>query len=120
MTIQQCIDEKKSGFLYGNRLILPFKGRFLKVIVEKDIITDFSPSSKGINIVEEDYYTSLYFLEYNFLRETLSEYENIKIIVVEKDDNIFDVTKHKKLAVYKTDTHEATIEETEHDILFIE
>ena len=90
------------------------------MIVEKDIITDFSPSSKGINIVEEDYYTSLYFLEYNTLRETLSEYENIKIIVVEKDDNIFDVTKHKKLAVYKTDTHEATIEETEHDILFIE
>ncbi|GAB1349631.1 hypothetical protein MASR1M107_18450 [Ignavibacteriales bacterium] len=120
MTIKSCLTEKKTGFLYGNRLILPFKARFLKVVVEKDIITDFSPSSKGINIVEEDLYTSLYFLEYRSLRDTLSKYENIKLVVVEKDDDIFNVDKHMKLAVYKTETHVANIEETEHDILFIE
>ena len=120
MTIKSCLAEKKTGYLYGNRLILPFKGRFLKVVVEKDIITDFFFCLRGINIVEEDLYTSLYFLEYNSLRDTLSKYDNIKIVVVEKEDDIFDITKHMKLAVYRTDSHVATIEETEHDILFIE
>ncbi len=120
MTVREAVVYEKTGFLYGNRLILPFMARFLKVVVNSDIITDFSPSSKGISIVEEDYYTSLYFHEYDSLRETLSKYEAIKIVLVEKEDNIFDVKKHMKIAVYKTDTHVANIEETDQDILFIE
>ena len=120
MTVKEALANKKTGFMYGNRLILPFKARFLKVVVNSDIITDFSPSSKGISIVEEDYYTSLYFHEYDSLRESLSKYEAVKIVLVEKEENIFDVNKHMKIAVYKTETHLANIEETDQDILFIE
>ena len=120
MTIKETLAQKKTGFLYGNRMILPFKARFLKVVIDSDIITDFSPSSKGISIVEEDHYTSLYFHEYDSLRDSLSKFEAIKLVLVEKEDNIFDLSKHMKLAVYKTETHTATIEETDHDILFIE
>jgi len=120
MTIKETLAQKKTGFLYGNRMILPFKARFLKVVIDNDIITDFSLSSKGISLVEEDYYTSLYFHEYDSLRDTLSKFEAIKIVLVEKEDDIFDISKHLKLAVYRTETHTATIEETDHDILFIE
>ncbi|KAB2909230.1 MAG: hypothetical protein LC102_00760 [Ignavibacteriales bacterium] len=120
MTIRETLQNGKNGLLYGNRLVLPFKARFLTVVIENEIITDFSHASKHVALVEEDNYTSIYFFKYQSLRNTLAKYEGIKLLVVEKEDDIFDLSKHKKLMVYRTETHTATIEETDQDILFIE
>ena len=119
-TVEEALKGKNSGLYYGNRLILPFKAYFLKVIINNEIITDFSRGSKGIDIEEEDSFTSLYFLEHKQLNDVVTKYESIKLVVVEKDNDIFDLANHKKLAVYLDDKHMAKIEETDADILFIE
>ena len=119
-TIEEILKGNKSGLYYGNRLVLPFKAHFLKVIIDNEIITDFSLSSKGIIIQEESDFTSLYFLKYKQLKDAVTHYESIKLVVVEKDKDIFDFANHKKFAVYLGEKHQAKIEETDADILFIE
>ncbi len=119
-TIKEALDKKSDGLCYGNRVILPFKASFLKVIIEDDIITDFSTSSKGIYIREDENYTDLYFLEIKDLKESITKYENIKMVVVEKGDDIFNIDNHKKIALYIGEKHNVKIEKTDDDILFIE
>lgn len=119
-TIKNALDKNLNGLCYGNRVILPFKGTFLKVIIENDIITDFSPSSKGIFVREDENFTELYFLEIKDLKESVSKYENIKMVVCEKEDNLFDVKNHQKIALYIEERHNVKIEKTDEDILFIE
>ncbi len=119
-SIEEIISDKQNGLHYGNRIILPFKCHFLKVIFNDDIITDFSPSSKGIFIREEEEFTDVYFHDYDNLKEELSKYENIKMVVVEKGKDIFDQNNHLKIALYLEDKHIVKIEKTDADILFIE
>lgn len=119
-SVEEALKQNKMALYYGNRLILPFKAYFLKVIIDNEIITDFSSGSKGIIVQEESDFTSLYFLEYKQLKDAVTHYESIKLLVVEKDKDIFDFDNHKKLAVYITEKHQAKIEETDADILFIE
>ena len=108
------------GLHYGNRLILPFHCIFLKVVINREIITDFSSTSKFLNLVEGTDYTDLYFRKYENIKETLSEYESIKMVIVEKNKDVFDFKNHIKLAVYLEDKHKLRIEKTDDDILFIE
>jgi signal-transduction protein with cAMP-binding, CBS, and nucleotidyltransferase domain len=119
-TIDEVIKNKLNGLYYGNRLILPFHAYFLKVIVDDEIIIDFSPSAKGINIVEEKNFTSLYLLDYKDLKSSVSKYEAVKILAVDKGKNIFDTGNHKKIVVYLKEKHKVRIEEADEDILFIE
>ncbi len=119
-TIDEVLKGNKNGLHYGNRLILPFHAHFIKVIIDDNIIVDFSPSAKGINIVEEDEFTNLYFLDIKELKNSVSKYEAVKIIAVDKEKNVFDLSNHKKVAVYLEEKHNARIEETDEDILFIE
>lgn len=113
-------EKNLEGLHYGNRLILPFHCIFLKVVINREIITDFSSTSKFINIVEGNNYTDLYFREYENIKETLSEFELIKMVIVEKNKDIFDFKNHIKLAVHLEDKHKLRIEKTDDDILFIE
>ena len=119
-TLDEVIKNKINGLCYGNRILLPFKAQLLKVIVESDIITDFSRSSKGIQLVEHEEFLDLYFLEYKGLSDSLSKYEAIKTVLVEEGKNIFDWNNHRKIALYFAEKHKITIEETDADILFIE
>lgn len=119
-TIKDALDKKINGLCYGNRIMLPFGASFLKIIIEDDIITDFSPSSKGIYVREDEEYTDLYFLEIKDLKETVSKYENIKMVLCEKNESVFDVKNHKKIALYLEEKHNVKIEKTDEDILFIE
>jgi ribosomal protein S18 len=119
-TLREVLENKVNGLYYGNRIILPFKVYFLKVIIEKDVITDFSKSSKGINIIEHDDFMELYFLDYKNLDDVISEYESIKMVVVEKGKDVFDFKNHVKLNIYIQEHHKITVEETDSDILFIE
>ncbi len=118
--IDDIINRKKNGLFYNNRLILPFKANILKIIVDTDIYTDFSSGSKDIQIIENDNFTDIYFKQYKSLVEVVSKFEAIKMVLVDKDDDIFDFSKHKKIAVYLGEKHKTTIEFTEDDILFIE
>lgn len=119
-TIDEVLKNKLHGLYYGNRLILPFHAHFLKVIVEDEIIIDFSSSSKGVIIEKDDEFTSLYFLDFKDLKNSVSKFESIKLIAVEKGKNIFDLNNHKKIVVYLEENHKTRIEETNDDILFIE
>lgn len=118
--IDEVLSEKIYGLYYGNRLILPFKCHFLKVIVDDEVITDFSRASKGIFIREEEDFTDVYFLDFKNLTDSITKYEAIKMVVVEKGENIFDIKNHKKIALYLEEKHKLKIESTDEDILFIE
>jgi len=119
-TLDEVIKDKINGLHYGNRILLPFKAVLLKVIIESDIITDFSKSSKGIHVVKHQEFMELYFLEYKRLSEALSAFEAIKIVLVEEGKDVFDWKNHRKIALYLAEKHNVTIEETDADILFIE
>jgi hypothetical protein len=119
-SLTDVLKNKTKGLYYNNRLILPFKGIFLKVIVDDEIIMDFSPTSKHIYVKEIGEYIDMYFKEYKHLKEAVSKYEAIKMVVVEKGKDVFDFKNHKKIVIYLKEKHEVTIETTEDDILFIE
>lgn len=119
-SINEVVESKVGGLFYGNRLLLPFKAHFLKVIIDNKIITDFSPATSGIFINEEDNFTDLYFIDYKLLKDVVTEYEAIKMIVVEKGEDVFDQSNHKKLLVYLKDKHLITIEEADDNILFLD
>jgi len=77
-TISEILKKKKNGLYYFNRILLPFNGYLLKVIIEDNILTDFSPTSKHIYVKEEKDFMSIYFKEYRHLGEEISKYEAIK------------------------------------------
>ena len=119
-SLKEILKSKPTGLFYKNRLILPFQGIFLKVIVDDDIIMDFSPSSKQIYITENENYTDMYFKEYKHLKDAVSKYEAIKMVLVEKGKDIFNFDNHQKIVIYLDKKHQVNIEETDEDILFIE
>lgn len=119
-SIDEAIKNKIGGLYYGNRLILPFKAYFLKVIIDNKIITDFSPGAGSIYIVEENEFTNLYFNDYKLLSDVVTEYEAIKMLLVEKGEDIFDIKNHLKLIVYLKEKHKTIIEEANEDILFLD
>ncbi len=109
-TVKQALEQKKNGIYYNNRIILPFKCEFLKIIFEDLNITDFSRSSKEVEIIEHENFTDVYFKRYHDLQQELSKYESIKLIICEKNDDIFDFNKHIKLLLYLENEHIVRIE----------
>ncbi len=120
MIINEILNKNAKGLYYGNRIILPFKAHFLKIIVDDEIYTDFSPGSKVLSIVEQDLFTDIYFREIDDLKDEVSGYESIKMVAVEKGEDIFDFKNHIKIAIYLEDNHQVKLEKTDEDILFIE
>lgn len=110
MKIKEALEQKKNGIYYYNRIILPFKCEFLKIIFEDKIITDFSSCSPDIEIVEHENFTDLYFKKYKDVQSEFSEYEPIKIIACEKGADIFDFNNHIKLLLYIENEHLVKIE----------
>lgn len=119
-SISEVLENKLNGLYYGNRVLLPFACDILKVIIEDEISMDFSPSSKSIFINETESYTEIYFKNFKNLRDTVSKYESIKIIAVEKDKDIFLMDNHIKLALEPGENHNLKIEKSDKDILFLE
>lgn len=119
-TLDEVLKNKINGLHYGNRILLPFVGDLLKVIVENDIIMDFSSAHKGAQYCKRENYTEIYFFDYENLAEVVSKFETIKMIIVENGKDIFDDANHRKLALHLHEKHKLSIEETSEDILFIE
>jgi len=119
-TINEVLKNNVNGLYYGNRVILPFRAEILKAIIEKEIITDFSTTHKGAQYNVTDDYTEIYFLDYKELSESVSKYETIKLVVVEKGKDLFDFQNHKRLIIHLMEKHFLKIEEANSEILFIE
>jgi hypothetical protein len=62
----------------------------------------------------------MYFLRYNDLKSKISKYETIKMILTEKDADIFDESNHIKILIYMEKPNNLRIEKTSEDVLFIE
>lgn len=119
-TLTESLATGVSGMFFGNRLMLPFHCELLKVIIEDDIITDFSRSATGVSVHFGDTYMDVYCMEYDNLKDAISEYEAIKVIAVDKGADVFNPANHQKFAIYLQDKHLTRIEKTDQDILFIE
>jgi len=119
-SISEVLKEKKSGLYFGNRVLLPFSCHILKLNIENDLITDFSPSFKGVHVSENDDFMEIYFYDYKDLGDVISKYEAIKMIVVEKGKDVFDTKNHIALALYPEENHQLTIEKLGENQIFIE
>lgn len=119
-SLNEVLENKINAQYYGTRILLPFACEILKVIIEKDIITDFSIKSRSASQKITENYTELYLFGYNELQASLSKYEMIKMIVVEKGDDIFDVKSHEKVGLRVVSNHQLSIERIGDDILFFD
>lgn len=119
-TINDALKSEVNALHYGNRILLPFVCDVLKAGVENDIIMDFSTKHSGAQYVKHDDFTEIYFHDYKSLIEVVSKYEVIKIIVVEKGKDLFDVKNHRKITIDLLEHHKAEIKEITDDQIFIE
>jgi hypothetical protein len=119
-TIKDALKQKKNGLYYGNRVLMPFQAYILKVIIDDEILMDLSPSSKQIYVNDTPEFTEIYFKSFKDIKDVVSKYETIKLIAVDKEDDLFDPKNHFKLVLTIGDKHNLKIEETDEDILFIE
>tara|TARA_B100000683_G_scaffold5840_1_gene6495 strand:- start:134 stop:499 length:366 start_codon:yes stop_codon:yes gene_type:complete len=118
-TIQYALSNKKKGFQIGNRLILPFKCQFIKVMADSDIITEFV-GNDDVQIHQSPKNTSIYFTERGQLRSMINSYKVVKIIVCEEDDDLSVADNHIKLVCQMKGQHEVSVEVPSDDMLFIE
>jgi len=119
-TIDEVLKSEIKALHYGNRILLPFIADILKAGVENDIITDFSTKHSGAEYTKRDDFTEIYFHDYKSLIEVVSKYEVIKLIVVEKGKDLFDVNNHRKITIDLFEHHKAEIKEITDDQIFIE
>ncbi|MFA3782104.1 hypothetical protein ABRY23_03480 [Melioribacteraceae bacterium 4301-Me] len=119
-TIDEVLENKIDGLYYGNRVLLPFTAEILKAIIEDEIIMEFNTPKASANYSVKEDYTEIYFHAYKNLKEVVTKYEAIKLVVVEKGKDLFNINNHKKLALHLKENHKLTIEEIDDNILFIE
>jgi hypothetical protein len=119
-SLNEVLKENKSGLYFGNRVLLPFSSHIIKLNIENDLITDFSPSGKGVHISENPDFMEIYFHDYKDLKEVVSKYEAIKMIVVEKGKDVFNTKNHTAIALHPEDNHQLRIEKLGENQIFIE
>lgn len=119
--LDDVLKNKVRGLYYGKRVILPFAANFLKIVIEDDVISDFSNNThSGVIVEETENFTSIYFLEYKKLNEVIGKYQGIKILLTEKGKDIFDFANHRKVILYLKENHILEIEEPDEEIIFID
>ena len=118
-SINEVLKEKKSGLYFGNRVLLPFTCHILKLNIENELITDFSPSFKGVHISENSDFMEIYFYDYKDLAEVISKFESIKMIVVEKGKDVFNTKNYLKIALHPEENHQLRIEKLGENQIFI-
>lgn len=119
-SLDEVLKYNLNGMYYGNRVLLPFHCHILKIVIERDIITDFSLTNKGAYISENPDYTEIYFIDYPEIEENISKFENIKLIVVEKGKNLFDFNTHRGIALHPEGKHILAIKELDENTIFID
>lgn len=120
LLIDEVVSQNIKGLYYGNRLILPFKADFLKIVIDDELIVDFSMDGEKVEISEEEYFTNIYFLDEEDLAEVVTKFETIKIVAVEKKQSLFDLKCHKMLALSLEEPHFVNIKYITEEMLFID
>ncbi len=113
-------NNKLTGLVYGNRILLPFRADILKVILDDEIIMDFSQVSEKAEYMKRDTFTELYLFEYEDISEQISDYDYIKMVVAEDGKDLFDISNHKKLLLKISSNHSFEISEPDDNVLFID
>jgi len=119
-SLDRALQEKKCGLYYGTRVILPFAADILKAVIDKDMITDFSPMSDGAYYEIQENFTEIYFFDHEDILKDVSKYETIKLIIVDEDDDMFDFSTHRKISLNPIEHHKLELTELGDDVLFIE
>ena len=119
-SLNDVLKNGTQGLYYGNRILLPFKAEVLKIVIGSEIIVDFSKKMHGAHVRVTDYYTEIYFLDYNILKAELNKYDVIKVVVVQQGEDLFDFNNHIPLELKILNKHELSIKRIEDDIIFIE
>jgi len=119
-SINEVLDNKLSGLYFNNRVLLPFSCHILKLSIENDLITDFSSCCKGVYVAENPDFMEIYFHDYKDLAEVVTKYKSIKMIVVEKGNDVFDKKNHIKIGLRPAAKHKLLIEPLTEDQIFIE
>ncbi len=119
-TIKEVLNGNGSGLYYGNRVLLPFRAEILKIVIDSNIITDFSKKPHGAKVRVTDNYTEIYFCDYKNLEEELTDYDVIKLALVQQGDNIFDFEKHIPIELAIEAKHKLSIKKIGDDKLFYE
>jgi len=119
-TISEVIENEIPGLYYGNRILLPFKAEILKIVFDDKIVTDFSGSKYGAKYSITDSYTEIYLLDLKDLKDQVSEFEKVKLTVVESGKDIFDMSNHTALAFSVKNDHHLSIEKIDDDTLYFE
>lgn len=119
-SLERALKENKNGLFYGTRVILPFVVDILKAVIDSDIITDFSPMSEGAYYEKHEKYTEIYFFDHEDILKDVSKYETIKMIVVDEDDDMFNFSSHRRIALNPVEKHKLEISVVSDDVPFIE
>jgi len=119
-TLNEVLNEKLDGLVYGNRVLLPFKAEILKIVIGSEIITDFSKQLHGAYVRVNELYTEIYFLDYKVLKDELPKYDAIKMVVVQQGKDIFNFDNHIPLELRIDGKHKLSIQKIGDDIIFFE
>ena len=119
-TINEVLNESSGGLYYGNRVLLPFKAEILKIVIDSNIITDFSKKQHGASVRVADSYTDIYFCDYKDLEEELSKYDVIKVVLVQQGEDIFNTENHIPIELAIESKHKLSINKIGNDKIFFE
>lgn len=119
-TIKEVLDESSGGLYYGNRIMLPFKAEILKIVIGSEIITDLSKQPHGATVRVTEFYTEIYFCDYKNFEEELTEYEVIKLVLVQQGEDIFNIENHIPIELTVESKHKLSIKKISDDKIFFE
>ena len=119
-TIEEALNNNSNGLYYGNRVLLPFQAEILKIVIDSDIITDFSKQLHGASVRVTDYYTEIYFCDYKDLEEELTKYDLIKIVLVQQGKDVFNLNNHIPIELKIESKHQLTINKISDNEIFFE
>ncbi len=119
-TLKEILEKKMNGLYYGNRVLLPFAADILKIVIRNDIITDFSSKNSSAKYSIKENFTEIYFFDYDDLLKEIRDFDVIKLVLVEKEDDIFDFKYHQRIEIKPLDKHLLTIEKIDSEMLFFE
>ena len=119
-TIKEVLNGNGTGLYYGNRVLLPFKAEILKIVIDSYIITDFSKKQHGASVRVTENYTEIYFCDYKNLEEDLTEYDVIKLVLVQQGEDIFKNENHILIELTTERKHKLSIKEIGDNKLFFE
>lgn len=119
-TLTEVLEKKMNGLYYGNRVLLPFAADVLKMVIKNDIITDFSSKNEGAMYTIREKFTEIYFCDYVDLRREIRDFDVIKLVLVERGEDIFDFKHHQRIDIKPLEKHLLSIEKIDDEMLFFE